>query len=640
MSDFKSLNLAGPIMWALDELGYTTPTPIQLKAIPDVIKGRDLMGIAQTGTGKTAAFSLPLLHHLCVNDHEPPRKGARALILAPTRELASQIAVSIEDYGRKMDFLSVTTVFGGASIQRQIKRLSGGNDIIVATPGRLIDLLDRKAVSLRDIEMLILDEADQMMDMGFIHALKQIVPLLPEKRQTLFFSATMVPKIKKLAGQFLNDPVTISVTPANSTAERVEQRVTFATSAQKPALLGLSLLDPEVDRALVFTRTKHGADRCCKRLAQIGLSSMAIHGNKSQGQRQFALSQFREGIIKILVATDVAARGIDIEGITHVFNYEIPNVPEQYVHRIGRTARANRSGIAHAFVAKDERGYLKDIQRLLKTTIPVVELPEDFDSQSRALALREPVAMVEKPKVETRKGRGKSNKKKKARFSKDKAKKSQSEFSDNSDAPRRNKKPHRGQGKSEAQPARNEDKPKHFEKGDDGYRGRKPKSEHKDGHSERSRGEKKSWDKKGGGKKSWDKKPKNRQSGESRDENERAARGPKRGDSKRPNNRDDKHGKSGEAKSYGKNKDSRAARKAVNQARHAEQHTRRKPRDGDRSDSEKPAGKSGGKPFGKKPGFKDGGKPAAKKPHQKYGQRRTGGNSKGRPSGGKPPTKR
>ena len=628
MSDFKSLNLAGPIMWALDELGYTTPTPIQLKAIPDVIKGRDLMGIAQTGTGKTAAFSLPLLHHLCVNDHEPPRKGARALILAPTRELASQIAISIEDYGRKMDFLSVTTVFGGASIQRQIKRLSGGNDVIVATPGRLIDLLERKSVSLRDIEVLILDEADQMMDMGFIHALKKIVPLLPAKRQTLFFSATMVPKIKKLAGQFLNDPVTVTVSPANSTAERVEQKITFATPAEKIGLLALSLLDPAVDRALVFTRTKHGADRVCKRLAQVGLSSMAIHGNKSQGQRQFALSQFREGVIKILVATDVAARGIDIEGITHVFNYEIPNVPEQYVHRIGRTARANRSGIAHAFVAKDERGYLKDIQRLLKTTIPVVELPEDFDSQARALALREPVPMVEKPKTETRKGRGKSSKKKKARFSKDKAKKAQGEFGDKADSPRRKKKPHRGQGKSEPQAARNEEssKPKRFAKGDEGYRGRKPKSEHKGERGETDRSEKKSWDKK----------PNNRKSGPRRDENEGPSRGPKRGEDK---TRKARPAKGAETKSYGKNKNSRAARKAANQARHAEQHSRRKPRESDKAEGGKPAKKSGGKSFGKKPGFKDGGKPAAKKPHQKYGQRRKSSHAKGRPSGGKPPAK-
>jgi len=324
MSDFKSLNLAAPLNDALEELGYTTPTPIQLQAIPDVLKGRDLMGIAQTGTGKPAEFSLPLLNHILLNDYEPPKKGARALILAPTRELASQIAESVKEYGKNMEFLSVAVVYGGVPIQRQIKRLSGGNDIIVATPGRLIDLLDRRCLTLKDIEFLILDEADQMMDMGFIHALKKIVPLLPKERQTLFFSATMVPAIKKLAGQFTRDPVTVSVTPPNSTAEKVEQRITFVDKPEKQNLLGLSLLDPEVERALVFTRTKHGADRVVKRLAQIGIDSMAIHGNKSQAQRQRALLAFREDKIKVLVATDVAARGIDIPGITHVFNFEIP----------------------------------------------------------------------------------------------------------------------------------------------------------------------------------------------------------------------------------------------------------------------------------------------------------------------------
>ncbi len=622
MADFKSLNLAPPLMWALDELGYTTPTPIQQQAIPDVLKGRDLMGIAQTGTGKTAAFSLPLLNHLCINDHEPPRKGTRALILAPTRELASQIAVSIEDYGRKMDFLSVITVFGGASIQRQIKRLSGGNDIIVATPGRLIDLLERKALSLRDVEVLVLDEADQMMDMGFIHALKKIVPLVPKDRQTLFFSATMVPKIKKLAGQFLTDPVTVTVSPANSTAERVEQRVTFVTPAQKQSLLALSLLDPEVDRALVFTRTKHGADRVAKRLAQVGLASLAIHGNKSQGQRQYALSQFREGVVKILVATDVAARGIDIEGITHVFNYEVPNVPEQYIHRIGRTGRANRSGIAHAFVAKDERGYLKDIQRLLKTTIPIVELPEDFETQARALKTREPVQMPEKPKTETRKGRGKSSKKK-SRFSKDRAKKA----GEANAAPRRNKKPHRGQGKLKAETQTSENsqnqKPQRFAKGDEGYRGRKrsdkpsekPSGEHRHERSDRPSGENRH-------------KPRYDKQGKKRRYNRKGKSG-QRSESK------NSEGKSSESKSFGKNKNSRAARKAINQTRHAEQHSRRKPREGDKTGKPtgKPskkklfAGKSSVKPSGKKPYSKDGAKPAAKKPHQRYGKRRGPNNS-------------
>jgi len=408
MSDFASLKLAEPLTAALRQLGYTTPTPIQLQAIPSVLQGRDLMGIAQTGTGKTAAFALPLLDHLCRNDAPPPKRGARVLILAPTRELASQIAVSVRDYGRNMECLSVTTVFGGVSLQRQIKRVTSGNSIIVATPGRLIDLLDRKCLTLKDMEILVLDEADQMMDMGFIHALKKIVPLLPEKRQTLFFSATMVPKIKKLAAQFLTDPVSISVTPANSTADKVEQRVTFVNKSEKPSLLALELLKPDMASALVFTRTKHGADRLVKRLRNIGLDSQAIHGNKSQAQRQRSLAAFREGQINILIATDVAARGIDIEGITHVFNYEIPNVPEQYVHRIGRTARAKRSGIAHAFVDKEEQAYLKDIQKLLKTTIPVVDLPEDFADQAKALTERTPLPMPEKIANEPRQGRGKS----------------------------------------------------------------------------------------------------------------------------------------------------------------------------------------------------------------------------------------
>ena len=315
-TDFKSLALAPQLHKALEKLGYTTPTPIQEKAIPDVLKGKDLMGIAQTGTGKTAAFALPTLSHICNHAKEAPKRGARCLVLAPTRELASQIAVSFRDYGREIEHLSVMTVFGGVPISRQIKKLVGGNDILVATPGRLIDLLDRKAITLKDVEVLILDEADQMMDMGFIHALKKIVPQVPKKRQTLFFSATMVPAIKKLAGQFLTDPVTVSVTPPNSTAKRVTQQVIFVNQAEKQGLLSLSLLQEDVERALVFTRTKHGADRVVKRLAQVGILAVAIHGNKSQGQRQRALQAFRDGDITILVATDIAARGIDIEGIT------------------------------------------------------------------------------------------------------------------------------------------------------------------------------------------------------------------------------------------------------------------------------------------------------------------------------------
>ncbi len=575
MPDFKSLKLAAPINAALEELGYTTPTPIQEQAIPDVLKGRDLMGIAQTGTGKTAAFSLPLLNHILVNDYEPPKKGARALILAPTRELASQIAESIREYGKNMEFLSVTVVFGGVPIQRQIKRLSGGNDIIVATPGRLIDLLDRRSVTLKDIEFLILDEADQMMDMGFIHALKKIVPLLPKERQTLFFSATMVPAIKKLARQFTNDPVTVSVTPPNSTAEKVEQRITFVDKAEKQNLLGLSLLDPDVGRALVFTRTKHGADRVVKRLAQIGIDSMAIHGNKSQAQRQRALLAFREDKIKVLVATDVAARGIDIPGITHVFNFEIPNVPEQYVHRIGRTARANRSGIAHAFVDKEERAYLKDIQKLLKTTIPVVELPEDFVQKARALKTRAPIVKPAQPKQEPRKGRGKS--KKKARFSKDREKKSssgrdrdnRSENRDRND--RSNNRPDnnsRTGGKASERPRNPTQESRDSKPREDRQRSDKPRSDRP--------AKKKSW-------------------GSSGNESERRRKAPSRDNSKKQGSKP-----GGE---------SRAERKTKNQEAHAKEHSRKPRREG------KPNSDGAKSPqrYGKPPNRGGGGSPAHRK---------------------------
>jgi len=592
MPNFKSLNLAAPINSALEELGYTTPTPIQAQAIPDVLKGRDLMGIAQTGTGKTAAFSLPLLNHLCVNDHEPPKKGARALILAPTRELASQIAESIREYGKNMEFLSVTVVFGGVPIQRQIKRLSGGNDIIVATPGRLIDLLDRRCVTLKDIEFLILDEADQMMDMGFIHALKKIVPLLPKERQTLFFSATMVPAIKKLAGQFTKNPVTVSVSPANSTAEKVVQKLTFVDKAEKQNLLGLSLLDPAVDRALVFTRTKHGADRVVKRLAQIGIDSMAIHGNKSQAQRQKALLAFREDRIKVLIATDVAARGIDIPGITHVFNFEIPNVPEQYVHRIGRTARANREGIAHAFVDKEERPYLKDIQKLLKTTIPVVDLPEDFVQKARALKTRKPIVKPAQPKQEPRKGRGKS--KRKARFSKDREKKSggakDDQRRDGQSRDNRGRDNRGGQNRNDGQRASERPRNPSNEKRDDRPHSDRPRSDKPRG--ERPQGERQAR------KKSW---------GSDGKEGERRRKAPSRDGSHKP-----------AGKSSGKpGGDSRAERKAKNQEAHAKQHSRKPRREGRSNDntSKTSDGPKSPQRYGKRPnrgGGKGGGKPSGR----------------------------
>lgn len=428
MKNFDALNLAEPLARALADLGHTTPTPIQAQAIPPALDGRDVMGIAQTGTGKTAGFTLPTLTHIHRTDREPPKRGARVLALAPTRELAMQIAESVRDYGRHMPHLSVACVYGGKPIARQIQRLSGGNDVLVATPGRLIDLLDRKAIKLDEIEVLILDEADQMLDMGFIHALKKIVKLLPQQRQTLFFSATLAPKIKTLSKQFLNDPVHVSVTPANRTADKVTQQIFKISRGDKQDRLAVELLREGVGRSLVFTRTKHGADRVVKRLAKVGLSAVAIHGNKNQNQRNRALDAFKAGDVQTLVATDVAARGIDIPDITHVFNFDLPNVAEQYVHRIGRTARAEAEGIAISFVAtekdSDEIKYLRDIEKLLKTKIPEGKTPEDLPAELKAMRARKALPKPEKPQAEARKGRGKS-KKKKARFSQDRDKKTE-----------------------------------------------------------------------------------------------------------------------------------------------------------------------------------------------------------------------
>lgn len=429
MKNFNELDLAEPLARALADLGHSKPTPIQAQAIPPALEGRDVMGIAQTGTGKTAGFSLPTLTHIFRDDKEPPKRGARVLALAPTRELASQIADSVRDYGRHMPHLSVACVYGGVPIARQIKRLSGGIDVLVATPGRLIDLMDRKAIKLDQVEILILDEADQMLDMGFIHALKQIVKVLPKQRQTLFFSATLAPKIKTLSKQFLNDPVHVSVTPANRTADKVTQMMFKMSRGDKQDRLAVELLRDGVGRSLVFTRTKHGADRVVKRLAKVGISAVAIHGNKNQNQRTRALDAFKSGDVQTLVATDVAARGIDIPDITHVFNFELPNVPEQYVHRIGRTARAEAEGVAISFVATerdaDEEKYLRDIEKLLKTKIPEGKTTDGLPAQLRSMRARPALPKPEAPKQETRQGRGKSKKKKKARFSNDQNKKTE-----------------------------------------------------------------------------------------------------------------------------------------------------------------------------------------------------------------------
>lgn len=378
MSYFTELGLAEPITRALAAAQYETPTPIQTQAIPALLEGRDLCGIAQTGTGKTAAFTLPSLHHMVENPKPRPIGSCRMLVLSPTRELAAQIAANVRKYAR-FTKLSVETVFGGVPIGGQIRKLQGGVDVLVATPGRLLDLIDQRALTLKDVEIFVLDEADQMMDMGFIQPLRRVVRLLPKKRQSLFFSATMPGDIANLAGQFLTDPIQVAVAPQSTTAERIQQYVTFVNQMEKQALLTLMLKNtPDIERALIFTRTKHGADRVVRFLEGAGIGCAAIHGNKSQAQRTTALQGFRDGRINILVATDIAARGIDVSGLSHVFNFELPNVPEQYVHRIGRTGRAGREGIAMSFCAPDEKSYLRGIEKLTGVKLTPVPLPEGF----------------------------------------------------------------------------------------------------------------------------------------------------------------------------------------------------------------------------------------------------------------------
>jgi len=375
LSEFASLGLAAPLLETLEAEGYTTPTPIQLQAIPHVMAGRDLLGIAQTGTGKTAAFALPILHYLASAARVRRPRNVRTLILSPTRELAAQIEQSVRTYGRKLR-LSTGVVFGGSPLGRQERLLGPGIDVLVATPGRLLDLIDRRALTLESVEILVLDEADQMLDLGFIHALRRIVKMLPAERQTLFFSATMPQSIATLAREYLKDPVKVEVTPIATTAERVNHGIMPVYGPDKPSVLRTILGQPDVQRSLVFSRTKHGADKIVRYLEQSGIDAAAIHGNKSQGQRERALEAFRKGRLPVLVATDIAARGIDVEGVSHVIQYDLPDVPETYVHRIGRTARAGATGIAIALCAPDERGQLRDIERLTRSRIPLLEMPK------------------------------------------------------------------------------------------------------------------------------------------------------------------------------------------------------------------------------------------------------------------------
>ncbi|MEL6551796.1 MAG: DEAD/DEAH box helicase [Pseudomonadota bacterium] len=375
MTTFEDLGLGPTLLKALEGAGLTTPTPIQAKAIPLAIEGRDVLGLAQTGTGKTLAFGLPLVDALLAEPGKPQPKSVKALVLAPTRELVNQIAENLRPLVKGTK-LRVSTVIGGQSINKQIGFLARGTDILVATPGRLIDLMDREAVDLSRTFQLVLDEADQMLDMGFIHALRKIAPRLGTPRQTMLFSATMPKEMEELSGAYLTDPVKVQVSPPGKAADKITQSLHFAEKAEKPALLRELLTD---ELTLVFCRTKHGAERLMKGLVADGYDAASIHGNKSQGQRDRALKAFKIGEINILVCTDVAARGIDIPGVAYVVNYDLPEVPENYVHRIGRTARAGREGEAIAFCAADEIGYLKGIEKLMKLEIPVAggERPEE-----------------------------------------------------------------------------------------------------------------------------------------------------------------------------------------------------------------------------------------------------------------------
>ncbi|MFC7703133.1 DEAD/DEAH box helicase [Plastorhodobacter daqingensis] len=371
MTDFQALGLHANLLKALERQGLTIPTPIQIQAIPHVMEGRDLMGLAQTGTGKTAAFGLPLLHRLMQIGKAPQPRTVRALILAPTRELVNQIADNIGKFGHG-SHIRTTVVVGGASINKQMERLARGTDVLVATPGRLLDLLERQALTLAETRYLVLDEADQMLDLGFIHALRRIARLLPEKRQTLLFSATMPKQMEELATTYLREPVRVQVSPPGKAADKITQGVHFTPQGDKATVLRGYLSEHADELALVFSRTKHGAEKLMKLLDHWGFAAGSIHGNKSQGQRERTLQAFRNGDIKVLVATDVAARGIDIPGVRHVYNFDLPNVPENYVHRIGRTARAGAEGRAVAFCSPAEVGELRAIEKLMKIALPVV----------------------------------------------------------------------------------------------------------------------------------------------------------------------------------------------------------------------------------------------------------------------------
>ena len=377
---FESFGLNKALLQALTTEGYVNPTPIQAQAIPSVMQGKDLLGIAQTGTGKTAAFALPILHRLAENRVAPLPRTTRCLVLSPTRELATQIADSFKAYGRHLGF-KVAVVFGGVKYGPQERAIQGGLDVLVATPGRLLDHMQQKTLDLSATEIFVLDEADQMLDLGFVKPIRQIVSRIPAKRQNLFFSATMPSEIGKLAGELLKEPVKVQVTPQSTTVERINQTVIYIEQGRKRALLTEMFADDNFTRCLVFTKTKHGADKVAAYLEAGGVQAGAIHGNKSQPQRERTLAAFKAGKLRVLVATDIAARGIDVDGVSHVVNFELPFVPEAYVHRIGRTARAGRDGSAVSFVAGDEMKLLRDIEKVTRQKIPATDRRNDRSLQ-------------------------------------------------------------------------------------------------------------------------------------------------------------------------------------------------------------------------------------------------------------------
>lgn len=399
---FESLNLIEPIQKALTAEGYTTPTPIQAQAIPIILQGIDLLGVAQTGTGKTAAFAIPILQLLHKkHTFNKGKRSIKALIITPTRELAIQIDDSFESYG-KYTGLTHTVIFGGVKQGKQTDALQNGVDILVATPGRLLDLINQRFISLKDIQLFILDEADRMLDMGFVHDIKKVLAILPERRQSLFFSATMPPEIQKLSDSILYKPQKVEVTPVSSTADTIKQALYFVDKNNKNALLLDILEDKSIETALVFTRTKHGADKVVKVLLKSNIKAEAIHGNKAQNARQRALENFKAKTTRVLVATDIAARGIDVDDLAYVINFEMPNIPETYVHRIGRTGRAGANGTAFSFCETEEIPYLKDIQKLIGKKIPVIE-NHDYPMSTQ------PVVELSKPPQQQNRGASKPN---------------------------------------------------------------------------------------------------------------------------------------------------------------------------------------------------------------------------------------